>query len=56
MELIKEKVEKISKDGICNYSSRAINIRKSIKELGKLTWKEKLFFYDAAASIMEKTA
>ena len=56
IEIIKEEVEKIPEEGIIIVATGPLTSESLSEEIGKLTGKEKLFFYDAAAPIIEKNS
>lgn len=54
IELIREEITKIPEDGIVIIATGPLTSEKLSKEIAKLTGNDKLYFYDAAAPIVEK--
>lgn len=54
IELVHKEVEKIDDDGITIVATGPLTSEKLSNEIGRITGKEKLFFYDAAAPIVLK--
>lgn len=56
IEIIREEVEKIDNNGIIIIATGPLTSEKLSKEIIKLTGNENLYFYDAAAPIIEKNS
>ena len=54
IEIVHKEVEKIDDDGITIVATGPLTSEKLSDEIGRITGKEKLFFYDAAAPIVLK--
>ncbi len=54
IEVIREEVEEIPKDSIVIIATGPLTSEKMSNEISKITGQDKLFFYDAAAPIVEK--
>lgn len=54
IQIINEEIEKIPEDSIVIIATGPLTSEKLAKEIAKLTGQDKLYFYDAAAPIIEK--
>lgn len=54
IQIINEEIEKIPEDAIVIIATGPLTSEKLAKEIAKLTGQDKLYFYDAAAPIIEK--
>lgn len=54
IKIIREEITKIPEDGIAIIATGPLTSEKLSEEIGKITGKEQMYFYDAAAPIVDK--